>query len=136
MRAGRRATAPAEPTRQASLPGRYRLAVGLLLAVVFAWLLYVVVAGLRNGRTFSVLLEGLGGPLPAVTTAFFATYRWWWILAVAFAALAVDVARRPDPPPRYFAVVLATMLLTAFGLLAWMYEAVFQPLTDILQKIE
>jgi hypothetical protein len=132
MRAPARAAPEAAPP---SLLGRHRLTLALVLGVVFAWLVYVVVAGQRNGRTFAVLLEGLGGELPAITRSFFATYRWWWLLAVAYALLAVDVVRRRSPPPRYFAIVLATMLLTAFGLLAWMYEAVFQPLTDILEKI-
>jgi hypothetical protein len=114
---------------------RHRLTLAGVLAVALAWLVYVVSSGLRNGRSFSILLEGLGGPLPTVTRTFFATYPWWWLLAVGFALLSVDIVRRPEPPVRYFAVVLAATLLTAFGLLAWMYEAVFQPLTDILQKI-
>jgi len=114
---------------------RHRLTVALVLAAAIAWLLYVVVAAQRNAPEFLSLLIGLGNPLPTVSRSFFLSYRWWWLVPVLFALLAIDVARRPDPPPRYFAIVLAATLLSAFALQAWMLEAVYQPMNTILEAI-
>jgi hypothetical protein len=114
---------------------RHRLTVALVLAAALAWLLYVVVAAQRKAPEFLSLLTGLGNPLPTVSRSFFLSYPWWWLVPVLFALLAIDVARRPEPRPRYFALVLGAILLSAFALQAWMLEAVSQPLNTILEAI-
>ena len=114
---------------------RHRLAMGLVLAISMAWLLYVITAAYRNAPEFLGLFEGLGNPLPPITRTFFLTYRWWWLLPALLTVLSVDLLRRPNPPVRYFAVVLAATLFFSFAMQAWMYEAFFQPLTKILEAI-
>jgi type II secretory pathway component PulF len=114
---------------------RSKLTIGLVLAISYAWLLYVVTAAHFRAPEFRVLFEGLGGPLPRVSRIFFATYHWWWLVPAVLIVLAVDLLRRPSPQLPYFTALLVIALATAFSMHACMHEAIFQPLTHILQAI-
>jgi hypothetical protein len=128
---------PLSTSDSAGRAGRDRQNV--IAVIVFSagilWQIYAVVLASRHAATFQSLFAGLGGPLPLVTRAFFASYPYWVILPVSFGLLAMDVLRRREPPLPYFAAVLAGTYAAALLLHAWVQEAFFAPLFSILHKI-
>jgi len=114
---------------------RESITASLGLGAAILWQLYVVLLAYRNAPIFRDLFSGLGGQLPLLTRAFFASYRFWILVPVLFAVLSRDLLRRRDASLQYFAIVLGASLLAALALQAWMNEAVFQPLFSILKAI-
>lgn len=129
--------APLDSTQSSKMPipPERRFAEIVTLSAGLLWQLYVVITAYRQAPRFEVLFAGLGGPLPLVTRSFLATYRFWGLLPLLFAALTVDILRRRNPSLRYFGLVLAAGFLSALVLHAWLYEAIFAPLNTILDKI-
>jgi hypothetical protein len=107
---------------------------GILLAAL-ALLVAVVTTAQQRAPIFRSLFEGLGSPLPPITVALFASYRWWWVAPLVLVVVALDVIRRPTPPPGYFGITVAAIAIIAVVLHTWMYEAFFQPVIGILKDI-
>ena len=111
----------------------------VIAIVVFAagilWQLYAALLALRHAAAFQSLFAAVGGPLPLVTRAFFASYPYWVILPISCGLLAMDVLKRREPPLPYFAAALAGTYGAALLLHAWVQEAFFAPLFSILHKI-
>jgi len=121
------------------MPGyttRERIVALVALSMTLIYQIYTVVLAIWKTTTFAQLFAGLGGDLPFITRAFFATRSFWWLVPVVFAALSVDVLRRREPPLIYFALVLVGSALAAFLMHTWMTEAMYAPLYEILRKIE
>jgi hypothetical protein len=114
---------------------RESVAASLGLGAAVLWQLYVVLLAYRNAPIFRSLFSGVGGELPLVTRAFFASYKGWILVPALFAILSWDLLRRKDASLLYFALVLGASLLAALALQAWMSEAMFQPLFSILKAI-
>jgi hypothetical protein len=106
------------------------------LSVALFFQVYAVILAIWQAPVFAQLFAGLGGPLPFITRAFFSTRAFWWLVPVIFAALSVDVLRRRDPPLIYFILVFVGSALAAFSMHAWLHEAMYAPLNEILRKIE
>lgn len=113
-----------------------RSVASIVLAIAGLLLLYVVGAAYWHGPTFRDLLAGLGAPLPAKTALFLASFRWWALLLLLFGAFAIDILRRPKVSLVYLLLVAIGTVVTAILLHAWMYEALSQPLTNILKAVE
>lgn len=113
-----------------------RIVASVVLAVACLPLLYVVGAAYWHGPTFRDLLAGIGAPLPAATALFLASFRWWALLLLLFGALAIDILRSPKVSLAYLLLVAIGTVVTAIMLHAWMYEALLQPLTNILEAVE
>jgi hypothetical protein len=114
---------------------RERVVALVALAVALAYQIYAVVVAIWKAPVFAQLFAGLGGELPFITRAFFATRLFWWLVPLAFAALSFDVLRRQDPSLRYFVLVLAGSALAAFSMHTWLVEAMYAPMYEILRKI-
>ena len=119
----------------AVLTTRERVLSIVVLCAVLAYQIYVVVLAVWQAPTFRTLFAGIGGPLPLMTRSFLAFYRYWWIATVLLAALSFDVLRRRDPPLWYFAATVVATAATALGMHAWMHEAVYAPLFEILRRV-
>ena len=120
---------PAYTTRE-----RIVALVALSLAVIYQ--IYVVVWAFWKTPVFAQLFAGLGGPHPFVTRAFLSTRLYWWIVPVVCGALSFNVLRRRDPSLLHFVLVLVGSTLAAFLLHAWIVEAMYAPLYEILEKID
>jgi hypothetical protein len=114
---------------------RERIVALIALSIALVFQIYVVIIAIWETPVFAQLFAGLGGELPFITRAFFATRAFWWLAPVVFAALSVDVLRRRDPPLIYFILVLVGSTLASFAMHAWIHEAMYAPLYDILRKI-
>lgn len=114
---------------------RERTVALVFLSAALAYQIYAVVLAMWKAPVFAQLFAGLGGSLPFITRAFFSTRVFWWLVPVVFVALSFDVLRRRDPPLSYFVLVLAGSALAAFFMHAWLHEAMYAPLYEILRKI-
>ncbi|HXT19426.1 MAG TPA: hypothetical protein VN811_06310 [Thermoanaerobaculia bacterium] len=84
---------------------------------------------------FARLFAGLGAELPLSTRAFFVARPFLWLVPLAFAALTFDVLRRRGAPWLYFIAVFIAATVAALALQAWMVQAMYAPMDEILQKI-
>jgi len=119
----------------ARISDRERVVAVIALVAALAWQIYVLIRVALQAPTFLTLFEGLGTPLPTVTRAFVATYRYWWLVTALFSALSLDLLRRRELPVAYFATILAFSAATALALDAWLEQAVLGPMIDLMQKI-
>ena len=117
-------------------PSASRAAFAAVLALPVAWLVYVATAVQRDVPEFRKLLEGLGSELPNLTSALFASYRWWWLAPVLSFLAGLDVVRRPKPSAWHFALVLTATSLLALALHAWFHQALLLPLRHILEAVD
>lgn len=120
------------------MPGyttRERVVALVALSAALLYQIQAVVLAVWKTPVFAQLFAGLGGPLPFITRAFFAARSYLWLVPVCFAALSFDVLRRRDPSLLYFVLVLAGSALAGFAMQAWMNEAMYAPLYEILRKI-
>ena len=106
-----------------------------ILAVTIAWQIYVVVSTSFHAAAFRQLFTGLGAEVPQITRLFFATYRWWFICPVIFAALLADIARRRTSPVWYLPLLTGCSLAAGFILQAFATEACFIPLFSLIKQI-
>lgn len=113
-------------------PRAYFLTVA---AVGVAAQLWIVFLAFRYGSVLQTFLTDLGVVQPIATASFLATYRWWLVSPVVSALLSADVARRPEPPRSYVIVVLLLTVAAAGVLEAWMHEAWFGPLVQIIRQL-
>lgn len=114
---------------------RERVVALVAFSIALAGQVLAVVLAIWKAPVFAQLFEGLGGELPFITRAFFATRLFWWLAPIVFGLLSFDVLRRRDPSRAYFTVVLVASTLVAFSLHAWMVQAMYAPLYDILREI-
>jgi len=114
---------------------RERIVVIVALAAPVAWQVFAVVIAIWKAPVFAQLFAGLGTELPLATQAFFAARPFLWLVPLAFAALSFDVLRRRDFFPLYFAVVFIGATLVALVMQAWMVQAMYAPMDEILQKV-
>lgn len=119
----------------ALLTTRERTLAIVVLSTILAFQVYAVILAFWQAPTFMKLFAGLGGPLPLVTRSFLASYPYWWIAPLVFALMSFDLLRRSDPPRWYFAATVSAAAAIAFGMYAWMREAIYAPLFEILDKI-
>ena len=114
---------------------RERIVALVALSVALLCQIYAAMIAVWKTPVFAQLFAGLGGPLPFITRAFFATRIFWWLVPTAFALVSVDVLRRRDPSLLHFVLVLVGSALAAFMMHAWIREAMYAPLFEILRKI-
>ena len=114
---------------------RERVVGTVALSAALLYQVYVVAAAIWKAPVLAQLFAGLGGPLPFITRAFFASRPFWWLVPLAFAVLSGDVLRRRDPSLRYFTLVLAGSALAALSMQAWFVEAIYAPIYEIVRKI-
>ena len=114
---------------------RERVVALVGFSVALAGQVYAVVLAIWKAPVFAQLFAGLGGELPLITRAFFATRPFWWLVPLVFGLLSFDVLRRQAPSLTHFASVLVASALTALSMHAWMVEAMYAPLFDILHQI-
>ena len=114
---------------------RERVVVIVALAAPIAWQVLAVVIVIWKTPVFARLFAGLGTELPFTTQAFFAARPFLWLVPLAFAGLSFDVLRRRDFPARYFVVVFIAAILVALVMQAWMVQAMYAPMYEILDKI-
>ena len=114
---------------------RERIVTAAALATLLLWQGYVVIQAFRFAPNLERLMSGLGGSLPFVTRSFFATYRAWAVVPLAFAGLSFDLFRRKEPSEIYLVLLLVSGATTALVLQAWVHEAFFAPLFTILKAI-
>ena len=107
----------------------------VVLAAAIAWQIYEAAMALYQAPQFIPLFHGIGLELPLVTRSFIASYRYWWLVPLLFAALSADVMRRRAKPLLYFSAVLTLSVATALTLHAWLYQALSRPLATILEKV-
>ena len=114
---------------------RERFVALVALSAPVAWQAFVVALALWKAPVFAQLFAGLGGELPLVTRAFFASLPVLWLVPLAFLGLSIDVLRRPSAPFPYFITVLVGSTLVALSLPAWIVGAMYAPMYEILRKI-
>jgi len=114
---------------------RERVVAIVALAVPIAWQLVAVFLAIWKAPVFAKLLIGLGTELPLTTRAFFFARPFLWLVPLAFAGLSFDVLRRRDAPPLYFTVVFVGATVVALVLQAWMVQAMYAPMYQILERI-
>ncbi|HYM59329.1 MAG TPA: hypothetical protein VEZ11_00400 [Thermoanaerobaculia bacterium] len=112
-----------------------RLTAIVVFCVATAWQVYVVVVTYVTVPTFEKLFSALGADLPPFTRFIFASYRWWFLIPVAFIALFVASLRRPQPSSWHFAAIIGGSLLIAFVLHASANVAVFGPMLALTKQI-
>src|SRR5712671_6272034 len=96
------------------MQGRWQTLAVLIVTVL--WQIYVVAASYSHAGMFRQLFAGLGAEVPLMTRAFFVTVPFWFVIPLLFAALTVDVARRPSAPAWYVAVLTGVSLSAVFSL--------------------
>ena len=114
---------------------RERVVVIVALAAPIAWQVFAVVIAIWKGPVFARLFAGLGTDLPVSTQTFFAARPFLWLIPLAFAGLSFDVLRRRDFSPLYFVVVFIGATVVALVVQAWMVQAMYAPMDDILRKV-
>lgn len=106
-----------------------------VLGAAIIWQAYVVTAAFRFAPRFQQLFSSLGAELPPLTQALFATYRFWPVVPVLCAVLAVRAAQKIDASVRYLAVLSFASVLAGFALQAWLYEGYFAPMFALIKQI-
>lgn len=114
---------------------RERIVTAVALATLLLWQTYAVYQGFRFAPNLARLMAGVGEPLPWATRSFFATYRAWPLVPLAFGGLSLDLFRRKEPSEIYLVLLLIGGAMAALVLQAWVHEAFFAPLFTVLEKI-
>ena len=115
------------------MPSRSLLAI--ILAIGIAWQTYAISVAMRFGPPLAKFTIGLGMEPNPITSAFIATYLWWFLIPLVCAAFSIDVVRRKNPPASYATVILIATLSGGFVLQAWTNEAWLTPLIHLMQAI-
>jgi len=116
-------------------PGTNQAQTIALFSATIAWQVYVVISTYFHAATFAKLFKGLGAELPPLTRLFFATYRWWFLVPVAFIALFVVRLRGPQTTRWQTAALLGGSLLAGFALQAFATEALSGPMFSLIEQI-
>ena len=105
----------------------------ILIAAAIAWQFYAAVAAWFRGRTLRRLLEGLGAEPPLIARLFLVTYPFWILIPILFTAgllLWLRGGRRSSP-----VLLIIAAVAVALGLHAWMNEAWFLPLFQLIRQV-
>ena len=114
---------------------RVRVVILVALAAPIAWQVVAVVLAMWRTAVFTRLFAGLGTELPLSTKVFLAARPFLWLVPLAFAGLSFDILRRRNTAPLYFVVVFIAAFVVALALQAWMVQAMYAPMNEILPKI-
>jgi hypothetical protein len=114
---------------------RERAVVATVLFVCIAWQVYVVAAAWRHSAAFEAIFAGLGAEVPIMTRVLFATVRFWFVVPLVFALLAVDIVRTPSRRLAYVVTIVALAATVGFVMQAWSYEAYLAPLLSLSRQI-
>lgn len=113
----------------------YRWHVAISHAAMILWQAYIAVVAFRSGDHLATVLGGLGAEVGPGVAMFLATHRWWLIVPLVFAILAVAAMRRLDERPMFSVGVLTAEVVAALALNIWWREAWFGPLFSLMKQV-
>jgi len=108
--------------------------IGVFSAGV-VWQVYVVIAAFRYAPEFNRIFESMAVELPLITRALFATYRFWVVVPIVFAALSAHALISTRVSVWYVGALAFACVLAGFVMQAWLFEGYFTPLFAIVKQI-
>jgi hypothetical protein len=99
------------------------------------WQVYSAATAWRSGAVLAGLLKGLGASTGPGVTLFLATCRWWIVIPIVFAALAILSVRWIESRPAFAVSVLAAEIVVALGMNIWWREAWFGPILNLIRQV-
>ncbi len=123
-----------QPT-ESGLHRQLRIPITVALTVTAVWQVYIVAVAFRMAPVLENLLAGLGSELPTITGSFLGSYRFFVLLPAATAGAALVALRRESLGPWQSALLVGLALGATMALHAWINEAFFAPVLDLLRTI-
>ncbi len=102
---------------------------------VILWQVYLAATAWRSGAVLEQLLHGIGASTGPGVTLFLATCRWWIVVPIVFAALAIVSVRLVETNPKFAVSVLAAEVIVALVLNIWWREAWFGPILNLIRQV-
>ena len=118
-----------------NLSSAHRSQIIVAHSAVVLWQAYSAFAAFRGGEILAGFAHGMNlQPGPGVQL-FLLTFRWWLLVPLSFAALAVVSVRRLETAPTFSLGVLTSGVIVGLALNAWWREALFGPLLGLIGQI-